>query len=126
MLNKQIVKLKRQCMIHFQCGEEYYIFRQICLEKKVVGGFLIIIQCYFHLDIQVYIIILIGLYFWGIEYDLMLYNALIWSITFYWWKSEALSAILTYLFARLLQFFRKSFGEGNIALKTNVDRRFLI
>lgn len=75
---------------------------------------------------KIYINSQIGLLFWGIEYDLMLFEALLWEITYYWWGNEALSATLTYLFTRLLYFFRNKFGEGNITMKTNVDGKFLI
>lgn len=63
--------------------------------------------------------------FRGVEWDLLLFSFLIFSIALYHSNSPILAAFFTILIDRLLCVIRTQWGQSNIAAKTLVDDRFL-
>ena len=64
--------------------------------------------------------------FYGIEYDLVIFDLLIfimWDLIFH---DVFIAALLTYVVAHALMELRTTWGGSNIAKKTLVDERFLV
>ncbi|RYG50600.1 hypothetical protein EON66_11665, partial [archaeon] len=63
--------------------------------------------------------------FRGIEYDLLLFDMLVFCVTDYAQQSPVIAALVTYIVAKTLVFLRRWLGDRNMAYKTLVDQRFL-
>lgn len=64
--------------------------------------------------------------FLGREFSLLLMDLLVFSLMDLAVGNSLVSALTTYLFSKLLSYIRYELGERNLALKTMVDRRFII
>ena len=62
----------------------------------------------------------------GAEFSLLLTELLVFALLDYTVQNHYISALVTYVWSKLLQKLREKFGEWNLSRKTLVDARFLI
>ena len=62
---------------------------------------------------------------YGLEYDLLLFNILTYSVVDLRWNDTLLSVLLTYLMEIFVVGLRGMYGHRNLAEKTMLDDRFL-
>eukprot|EP01029_Cantina_marsupialis_P005026 TRINITY_DN15342_c0_g1_i1.p1 TRINITY_DN15342_c0_g1~~TRINITY_DN15342_c0_g1_i1.p1 ORF type:complete len:164 (-),score=41.28 TRINITY_DN15342_c0_g1_i1:181-630(-) len=64
--------------------------------------------------------------FWGIEWELVLWNMLCFATFYLWFDSASLGAVMTLTLEYILIFFRKRWGRINISNKSLVQERFML
>eukprot|EP01116_Phalansterium_solitarium_P011401 TRINITY_DN27065_c0_g1_i1.p1 TRINITY_DN27065_c0_g1~~TRINITY_DN27065_c0_g1_i1.p1 ORF type:complete len:391 (-),score=155.55 TRINITY_DN27065_c0_g1_i1:87-1259(-) len=64
--------------------------------------------------------------FWGVEYDLLVFETLILLCTDLIWQSSTIDVFVAFMVVSVINYFRQVFGRENLTKKTLTDDRFLL